>query len=41
MKRKINNAGHGGITPAAILSQTEWEKFVWIEEHGSPDGFPG
>ena len=25
----------------AFLSQAEWEKFVWIEEHGSLIGFPG
>jgi hypothetical protein len=22
------------------LSQRDWEKFVWIEEFGSLDGFP-
>ena len=24
----------------AFLNQKEWEKFVWIEEFGSLDGFP-
>ena len=23
-----------------FLNQTDWEKFVWIEEFGSLDGFP-
>ncbi len=24
----------------AFLDQASWEKFVWIEEYGSLDGFP-
>ena len=29
------------VVARTLLNQTDWEKFVWIEEHGSLDGFPG
>ena len=32
---------HHYAAARAFLSQTDWEKFVWIEEHGSLAGFPG
>ncbi len=32
---------HHYTAARAFLSQTEWEKLVWIEEFGSLDGFPG
>lgn len=32
---------HHYTVARAFLSQADWEKFVWIEEHGSLDGFPG
>ena len=32
---------HHYVAARAFLSQPDWEKFVWIEEHGSLDGFPG
>ena len=32
---------HHYVAARAFLSQSDWEKFVWIEEHGSLDGFPG
>ena len=31
---------HHYAVARAFLSQRDWEKFVWIEEFGSLDGFP-
>ena len=31
---------HHYTVARAFLNQTNWEKFVWIEEFGSLDGFP-
>ena len=31
---------HHYVAARTLLSQTDWEKFVWIEQHGSLDGFP-
>ena len=31
---------HYYVAVRTFLSQTDWEKFVWIEEHGSLAGFP-
>lgn len=31
---------HHFVVARAFLNQTDWEKFVWIEEYGSLDGFP-
>ena len=31
---------HHYTVARAFLGQTDWEKFVWIEEFGSLDGFP-
>ena len=32
---------HHYVVARTLLNQSDWEKFVWIEEHGSLDGFPG
>ena len=31
---------HHNAVARAFLNQKDWEKFVWIEEFGSLDGFP-
>ena len=31
---------HHYTVARAFLNQKDWEKFVWIEEYGSLDGFP-
>ncbi len=31
---------HHYTVARVFLNQTDWEKFVWIEEFGSLDGFP-
>ena len=31
---------HHYTVARAFLDQADWEKFVWIEEHGSLDSFP-
>ena len=31
---------HHYVAARVLLSQAEWERFVWIEEYGSLDGFP-
>ena len=31
---------HHFVVARAFLSQDDWEKFVWIEEYGSLEGFP-
>ncbi len=28
------------VVARAFLKQDDWERFVWIEEHGSLSGFP-
>lgn len=37
-----SEAGHSHhhAVARAFLNQSDWEKFVWIEEYGSLDGFP-
>ena len=32
---------HHFVVARAFLNQEEWEKFVWIEQYGSLEGFPG
>lgn len=32
---------HHYVAARAFLSQEDWERFVWVEQHGSLDGFPG
>lgn len=32
---------HHYVVARTLLNQTDWEKFVWIEEHGSLEDFPG
>lgn len=32
---------HHYVVVRTLLNQTDWEKFVWIEEHGSLEDFPG
>ena len=39
MNSEAGRAHHYAVA-RAFLSQTDWEKFVWIEEHGTLDGFP-
>ena len=39
MNSDAGNAHHYAVA-RAFLSQSEWEKFVWIEEYGSLAGFP-
>ena len=41
-KAMNSDAGHAHhyAVARAFLNQFDWEKFVWIEEHGSLDGFP-
>ena len=31
---------HYYVPARVYLSQTDWEKFCWIEQHGTLDGFP-
>lgn len=42
-KAMCSEAGraHHYTVARAFLDQSDWEKFVWIEEHGSLEGFPG
>lgn len=40
MNSEVGRAHHY-VAARAFLNQSDWEKFVWIEEHGSLDGFPG
>ncbi len=40
----INSAAgrrHHYVAARAFLQQSDWEKFVWIEQFGSLDGYPG
>ena len=39
MNSEVGHA-HPYVAARAFLNQSDWEKFVWIEEHGSLDGFP-
>lgn len=39
MNSEAGRAHHYTVA-RAFLSQQDWEKFVWIEEFGSLDGFP-
>ena len=32
---------HHYVAARLFLDQADWEKFVWIEQYGSLDGFPG
>ena len=32
---------HHYVVARTLLNQADWEKFVWIEEHGSLEDFPG
>lgn len=40
MNSEAGKAHHYAVA-RAFLSQPDWEKFVWIEEHGSLNSFPG
>ena len=31
---------HRYVAARAFLNQADWEKFVWIEQHGSLAGYP-
>ncbi len=31
---------HHYVAARVLLSQADWEKYVWIEEHGSLDEYP-
>ena len=39
MNSEAGRAHHYSVA-RAFLNQSDWEKFVWIEEFGSLDGFP-
>ena len=39
MGSEAGHAHHYAVA-RAFLNQSDWEKFVWIEEFGSLDGFP-
>ena len=39
MNSDAGRAHHDGAA-RAFLSQPDWEKFVWIEQFGSLEGFP-
>lgn len=39
MNSEAGRAHHYTVA-RAFLNQSDWEKFVWIEEYGSLDGFP-
>ena len=40
MNSEAGHAHHYAVV-RAFLNQSDWEKFVWIEEYGSLSGFPG
>ena len=42
-KAMSSDAGsaHHYVVARRFLNQTDWEKFVWIEEYGSLEDFPG
>ena len=31
---------HHYVAARAFLNQADWERFVWVEQHGSLEGFP-
>ena len=31
---------HHYVVARAFLSQADWQRFAWIEEHGSLEGYP-
>lgn len=37
---EVGRARNYAAIARAFLCQSDWEKFVWIEEHGSLEGFP-
>ena len=39
MNSEAGRAHHYTVA-RAFLSQTDWEKFCWIEQYGTLDGFP-
>ena len=39
MNSEVGRAHHY-VAVRVFLNQLDWEKFVWIEEHGSLEGFP-
>ena len=39
MNSEAGRAHHYTVA-RAFLNQADWEKFVWIEEYGSLEGFP-
>jgi len=39
MNSEAGQAHHYAVA-RAFLNQSDWEKFVWIEQYGSLDGFP-
>ena len=39
MRSEAGKAHHYAVA-RAFLDQADWEKSVWIEEHGTLDGFP-
>ena len=40
MSSEAGRAHHYAVA-RAFLDQSDWEKFCWIEQYGSLDGFPG
>ena len=40
MSSEAGKAHHYAVA-RAFLNQSDWEKFCWIEQYGSLDGFPG
>ncbi len=40
MSSEAGKAHHYAVA-RAFLDQPAWDKFVWVEEHGSLDSFPG
>ena len=40
MNSEAGQAHHYAVA-RAFLNQSDWEKFVWIEEYSSLNGFPG
>ena len=40
MNSEAGHAHHYAVA-RAFLNQSDWVKFVWIEQYGTLDGFPG
>ena len=40
MSSEAGKAHHYAVA-RAFLNQSDWEKFCWIEQYGSLEGFPG